>query len=332
MKLRRITPVAGLLAAAALSLSACGYELAGTSSTVGQPASDAKNGATPTAPAKTPAQAAGDAAEGLQVVQVAQKAGFEDFLQAADGRAIYRSEADLQSKPTSTCVDKCAEIWEPVKADGVALVKGVDEALVGSAPHPSGINQLTIKDWPAYTKKGEAPGEIAADGKGDNGFFAMAPDGSRAEPVGAQGQAGGAEGSEDEQDGKPAGKGGLTVTDTKLAGFDQTILVNGEGRVMYIFDADQKGSGKSACEDSPGCDEKWPPVLAGDGLEVDEDCVDPDLIGTFKRKDGGEQVTIDGKPLYYFFKDKKAGDTFGHGVGEVWWAATGGGERAEKAG
>jgi predicted lipoprotein with Yx(FWY)xxD motif len=344
MKLRRITPVAGLLAAAALGLSACGYEFAGTSNTsVDKPATNVQQNAA-NKPAEQQPQAAGDPAEGLLVVQVAQKEGVTEFLQTADGQTIYRSDGDEQSKPQSSCVEECAEVWKPVPADDVALVKGVDEALVGSAKHPSGVNQMTVKDWPLYTKTGEAPGEVSgADGKGDNGFFPVAPDGTKAGPVDAEAQAGGDAGSEDEATGeqgeqaeqpdRPDGKGdGLTVTDTKLAGFDQTILVNENGRVMYIFDADQKGSGKSACEASPGCDEKWPPVLADDGLKVDEDCVDPDLIDTFTRKDGGEQVTIDGKPLYYYFEDKKAGDTLGHGVGEVWWAATGGGERAEKTG
>ena len=31
------------------------------------------------------------------------------------------------------------------------------------------------------------------------------------------------------------------------------------------------------------------------------------------------QVTYNGRPLYYYSKDKAAGDLLGQGVGDVWW-------------
>jgi Secreted repeat of unknown function len=44
-------------------------------------------------------------------------------------------------------------------------------------------------------------------------------------------------------------------------------------------------------------------------------------LGTVARADGQQQVTYDGKPLYFFSGDKAPGDTNGHGVGSVWFAA-----------
>jgi len=38
-----------------------------------------------------------------------------------------------------------------------------------------------------------------------------------------------------------------------------------------------------------------------------------------ERADGTYQVTIDGKPLYYYVKDAKPGDTNGQGVLSVWY-------------
>jgi predicted lipoprotein with Yx(FWY)xxD motif len=40
-----------------------------------------------------------------------------------------------------------------------------------------------------------------------------------------------------------------------------------------------------------------------------------------KRKDGSEQWAKDGMPLYYWMKDKKAGDVTGDGVNGVWQVA-----------
>ena len=45
-------------------------------------------------------------------------------------------------------------------------------------------------------------------------------------------------------------------------------------------------------------------------------------LTTFARPDGKMQVAINGRPLYYFAADSKAGDTTGQGVGGKWFVAT----------
>jgi predicted lipoprotein with Yx(FWY)xxD motif len=48
-----------------------------------------------------------------------------------------------------------------------------------------------------------------------------------------------------------------------------------------------------------------------------KDGVDASLLGTTTRKDGTIQVTYAGMPLYYYFKDKAAGDVSGQNVNSV---------------
>ena len=43
------------------------------------------------------------------------------------------------------------------------------------------------------------------------------------------------------------------------------------------------------------------------------------MLGTTARTDGTTQVTYNGFPLYYWAKDKVAGDTTGQGVQNVWY-------------
>ena len=110
--------------------------------------------------------------------------------------------------------------------------------------------------------------------------------------------------------------GGETIkvaTDAKLG----QILVDEEGKTVYLFVAD-KGTA-STCYTT--CATIWPPVfttgapLAGTGAQAS-------LLGTTTRTDGKVEVTYAGHPLYYFLKDKKAGDTTGQGIngfGALWW-------------
>ena len=81
-----------------------------------------------------------------------------------------------------------------------------------------------------------------------------------------------------------------------------TVIFTGQGRAIYLFARDH---GKSACYGA--CAKAWPPVLtkgkptAGTGVRAN-------LLGTVRRKDGTQQVTYAGHPLYRFVNDKKAGE------------------------
>jgi predicted lipoprotein with Yx(FWY)xxD motif len=104
------------------------------------------------------------------------------------------------------------------------------------------------------------------------------------------------------------------------------ILVNSQGRTVYLFKADQ-GS-KSAC--TGACAAAWPPLLVT-GTPTVASNVNASLVGTTTRPEGKTQVTYNGHPLYLFAQDQKAGETNGQGVsafGAAWFALNAAGNQA----
>jgi len=94
-----------------------------------------------------------------------------------------------------------------------------------------------------------------------------------------------------------------------------TILVDQDGKTLYLFEADSKD--KSNC--SGGCLNLWPPIMAN-GKATAGSGVTAGMIGTAT---GSSQVTYAGHPLYWFSGDTKAGDTNGEGLddfGGEWYA------------
>lgn len=93
-----------------------------------------------------------------------------------------------------------------------------------------------------------------------------------------------------------------------------TILVDGEGMTLYIFDPDDQGA--STCYDD--CAENWPPVTV-DGDPAGGESIDAALLGTTERDDGSLQVTYNDWPLYRWVQDGEPGAVSGQGVNGVWW-------------
>lgn len=94
-----------------------------------------------------------------------------------------------------------------------------------------------------------------------------------------------------------------------------TILVDQDGKTLYLFEADSQN--KSNC--SGGCLNLWPPIMAN-GKATAGSGVTAGMIGTAT---GSSQVTYAGHPLYWFSGDTKAGDTNGEGLddfGGEWYA------------
>jgi predicted lipoprotein with Yx(FWY)xxD motif len=99
------------------------------------------------------------------------------------------------------------------------------------------------------------------------------------------------------------------------------ILVDGEGRTLYLFTPDE--AGEPTCYE--GCAQAWPPLLAEGEITVGEGLDDTDF-STATRTDGGEQVKIGTWPLYYFANDAAPGDTNGQGLNDVWYVVSPSGE------
>jgi predicted lipoprotein with Yx(FWY)xxD motif len=108
--------------------------------------------------------------------------------------------------------------------------------------------------------------------------------------------------------GAPAadGSGGASVAlaSSKLG----KILVDGEGRTLYLFQAD-KGTA-SKCDGA--CASAWPPVTTT-GKPVAGSGVSAAKLGTTERSDGTSEVTYNGHPLYAFAGDGAPGQTTGQG-------------------
>jgi len=123
---------------------------------------------------------------------------------------------------------------------------------------------------------------------------------------------------------KAASKQALVTTrKTKLG----TILVNAQGRSLYLFLKDKNG--KSAC--SGACAKAWPPLMTT-GKPRAAGGANAKLLGTTKRSNG-TQVTYNGHPLYTFFQDTKAGQTNGEGstaFGAAWYVMGTNGKKIEK--
>ncbi|HEY7003908.1 MAG TPA: hypothetical protein VH281_06475 [Gaiellaceae bacterium] len=99
-----------------------------------------------------------------------------------------------------------------------------------------------------------------------------------------------------------------------------TILVDQDGKTLYLFEADSMN--KSNC--TGGCVTLWPPVTAK-GKVAAGSGVTASLIGTTMRSDGSSQVTYAGHPLYWFSGDAKTGDTNGQGLtdfGGAWYVVS----------
>ena len=107
------------------------------------------------------------------------------------------------------------------------------------------------------------------------------------------------------------------------------ILVNSEGRTLYLFQGDT--GTKSAC--SGACAAAWPP-LAAKGKPTAGSGIKASLIGTAKRSDGTKQVTYNGHPLYLFKGDTAAGQTNGQGssaFGALWYVVSPAGKQITAA-
>jgi predicted lipoprotein with Yx(FWY)xxD motif len=114
--------------------------------------------------------------------------------------------------------------------------------------------------------------------------------------------------------GTAAGSGSgasLAVASTSLG----KVVVDGQGMTVYVYDMDTKGATASAC--TGACASLWPAVEVTGTPQVSGVS---GTVGTIKATDGGEQLTIDGWPVYTYASDTAAGDVNGQGVGGIWWA------------
>jgi predicted lipoprotein with Yx(FWY)xxD motif len=102
------------------------------------------------------------------------------------------------------------------------------------------------------------------------------------------------------------------------------ILVDAEGRTLYMFKPDEAGT-PTCYED---CEAAWPPLTVTGDITVGEG-LDAATFTTVERTDGAMQVKAGSWPLYYFANDAAPGDVNGQGQGDVWYVVSPTGEPIE---
>ncbi|MEU8777281.1 SCO0930 family lipoprotein [Streptomyces sp. NPDC048606] len=256
------------------------------------------------------------------------------------GFTLYRFDKDTPKPPASACEGDCAKVWPVVSADEVTAGAGIDAGLLGSVTRADGSKQLTLGGWPVYRyAKDTKAGDTLGEGVGGT-WHALGPTGKPAAPAGSAGSGAdpgapdtGAYGdTANTGNGGNTGNSGNSGNSGNAAGLSTrkdprlgTIVADGAGRTLYRFDKDSAWPMRIGCLDS--CLDTWKPASPVDKAMVSG--VAAELIGTVKRPDGSEQLTIDCWPVYSFTGDQRPGDTTGHGKQGLWFAVTDRGGKAK---
>ena len=117
----------------------------------------------------------------------------------------------------------------------------------------------------------------------------------------------------------PTRSGAASSVSTKTSSLG-TILVDANGRTLYLWDADHGST--STC--TAACAQAWPP-LTTTATPKATGAAKTALLGTTKRADGSREVTYAGHPLYTFAGDSQPGQTTGegsNGFGAPWWVVS----------
>ncbi|MGW6707244.1 SCO0930 family lipoprotein [Streptomyces sp. NPDC054956] len=331
-KRRRATTAAGSVMAVLLLAAGCGSGEAGPGGvTAVRPAGaeqalgdayDSGYGSSDSGSGANPAASAAPA--GRLSVREIREVG--SVVTDGAGATLYRFDKDTDRPPRSNCAADCATLWPPVPANDAQVTAGIDAGLLGAVDRPDGVRQLTLGGWPVYryakdTRAGEAKGE----GVGGT-WHAVAADGKKASDKAAGKAAGKADDGKAEGEGAGNAEGaGLSVAADPELG---KILVNAEGRTLYRFDKDSAWPMKFGCLDA--CLNTWKPAAPVDKEKASG--IPARLVGSVKRPDGSEQLTIDCWPVYLFTGDTAPGQTNGHGKQGLWFAVNDAGKKVPAAG
>ena len=110
------------------------------------------------------------------------------------------------------------------------------------------------------------------------------------------------------------------LTTKSLSGLG-TVLVNGQGRTLYIFVPDKHS--KVTC--TGGCAAAWPPVMLTGAKAQTAGEVKAALVSSDPDPAGGRVVTYNGWPLYLYAGDSQAGTANGQTLdssGGLWYVIT----------
>lgn len=218
---------------------------------------------------------------------------------AVNGMSLYTFDKDTLFPTTTNCDADCQKIWP--------IFTGSNTASTDITVFDTNTSHLAYRQHPMYFFKNDL---VSGDVNGDNikGVWHLiyAPSGTN-----------------DMQ----------TKFSTSANSMTQTFLTGKDGMTLYTFDKDDVNL--SVCYGTPdtqplgSCEARWPVFYTDDlsnlpaGTKAsDFATIDRDLTKALKDSNGKplatKQTTYKGQPLYYWFKDTKAGDTTGDWVSGVW--------------
>jgi predicted lipoprotein with Yx(FWY)xxD motif len=121
-----------------------------------------------------------------------------------------------------------------------------------------------------------------------------------------------------------SGSASSYTVSAKSVGNLGTVLVDGNGRTLYLLSSEQ--GGKVTCTSDTGCTGIWPPVVLPSGVSnpVAGSGIDSSMLGT-AHTSSGDRVTYGGWPLYRYSGDSGPGATNGVGItsfGGTWHAVS----------
>ncbi len=219
-------------------------------------------------------------------VQVRYDAKLGYFLTDAQGMTLYLYAKDTPGK--SACNGACAQAWPPLLADSATVAPLNLPGAFSVVTRDDGSKQIAYHGLPLYTWQGDKkPGDTSGQAFKDVWWVAN-----------------------------------LEPAVQTLATANGTLLVGPTGMTLYTFGKD--GPNQSAC--SGTCAANWPPLVggydvahgnaptAGNGVKG--------TLGVIARPDGSSQLTLDGKPLYYFRGDRSPGQATGDGLLGEWAKVT----------
>jgi predicted lipoprotein with Yx(FWY)xxD motif len=102
-----------------------------------------------------------------------------------------------------------------------------------------------------------------------------------------------------------------SVTDQAQKTTVESIVVNGQGRAVYQLSGDSVRHPK--CTQANGCFQFWPPVKVASVKSLHKAAGISGKLGTWSRN-GFLQVTLNGHPLYTFFRDQHPHAATGEGI------------------
>jgi predicted lipoprotein with Yx(FWY)xxD motif len=205
------------------------------------------------------------------------------LLTDAAGRTLYYSSADQAC--LSNCIGPCEIQWPPLLLDQDHLtVTGDLPGQFSIAVRSNGDRQICYNDRPLYLSHTDmSPGDVRGHGQGGKWYAA------NVEPTVQQ----------------------LTGTDGR------PYLAGPMGMTLYSIVSDRPGVG----ECRRGCAENWPPLVIGHVPAAAAGLSDELGVATRKAPDRRLQVTYEGRPLYYWSRDRSVGDITGDGIGDIWSVA-----------